>query len=45
MRMGFTEERVIRALRVSFDDPDRAIELLLNVRPFSPSHLKLDHGT
>ena len=31
MEMGFTEEQVIRALRTSSDNPDHAVELLLNV--------------
>ena len=39
MGMGFTEEHVIHALRASFDNPDQAVELLLNVRPFLPISL------
>jgi ureidoglycolate hydrolase len=31
MGMGFTEGRVTQALRASFDNPDQAVELLLNV--------------
>ena len=42
MGMGFTEEHVIHALRASFDNPDQAVELLLNVR-FPHLALKLDH--
>jgi UBA/TS-N domain len=47
MGMGFTEERVIHALRASFDNPDQAVELLLNVRLFSllTRLERRDHGT
>jgi hypothetical protein len=47
MGMDFTEERVIHALRASFDNPDQAVELLLNVRPplILPIPLKVVHGT
>jgi UBA/TS-N domain len=43
MGMGFTVERVIHALRASFDNPNQAVELLLNVR-FSLSSLGLKGG-